>query len=285
MSENKSNSSSPTPNPIAKIYCGNCGKIGHTYKKCLEAIISLGVILYTVKTHRNYQEIKFLLIQRKDTIGFVEFLKGKYQEDDDTYLLRILEIMTDGERERLLKEDFETLWNQFLVNKNYKHYKYEYNESKSKFGRLKKNGKLEELLSQTQFHWDEPEWGFPKGRRHLREPDLDCAKREFQEETGLNEWDYNLLNNVKSLEENYIGSNGIRYKHIYYMSETPEEILVEVDENNLSQKAEVGDIAWLTFQEALKKIRPYHKEKSTVLKKAYSIVKASKIYFKEHKYE
>lgn len=267
-------------NTINKIYCGNCGKIGHTYKKCLEPIISLGVILYTVKTHNNYQEIKFLMIQRKDTVGYVEFLKGKYPEENDSYVMRMIEVMTDNEREGILTKTFEELWNKFLINKHYK--KYEFNESKTKFLKLKKNGKLEKFINQAQCHWSEPEWGFPKGRRHLREQDMDCAKREFEEETGLRTSDYKVLLNVRSLEESYIGSNGVRYKHIYYMGHASKELLVEVDENNLSQKAEIGDIGWYSFQDALKKIRPYHKEKLMILKKAYSIVKASKIYFREH---
>ena len=41
-----------------KLYCGNCGKIGHTYKKCVDAIISMGVILYNTIQINNYYEIK-----------------------------------------------------------------------------------------------------------------------------------------------------------------------------------------------------------------------------------
>ena len=31
---------------MSKMYCGNCGKNGHSYKVCLSPIISLGIILY-----------------------------------------------------------------------------------------------------------------------------------------------------------------------------------------------------------------------------------------------
>ncbi len=37
-----------------KLYCGNCGKVGHTYKKCVDAIISLGIILYNTIQINNY---------------------------------------------------------------------------------------------------------------------------------------------------------------------------------------------------------------------------------------
>jgi 8-oxo-dGTP pyrophosphatase MutT (NUDIX family) len=275
MSEKNSQS-----NSITKIYCGNCGKIGHTYKKCLEPITSLGLILYNVKTHRNFHEIKFLMIQRKDTVGYLEFLKGKYPDDNDSYLLKMIEVMTDNERKKIMENNFDDLWNKFIINKHYK--KYEFNESKNKFVKLKKSGKLEQIINQAECHWNEPEWGFPKGRRHLKENDIDCAKREFEEETNLGVNDYKILLNVKTLEESYIGSNGIRYKHIYYMATSPNEINVEINENNISQKCEIGNIGWFSFQDALRKIRPYHKEKLLILKTAFSIVKSSKIYFREH---
>ncbi len=42
---------------------------------------------------------------------------------------------------------------------------------------------LADLMEETNTSWIEPEWGFPKGRRNNQETDLDCALREFKEET------------------------------------------------------------------------------------------------------
>ena len=48
-----------------------------------------------------------------------------------------------------------------------------------------------------------PEWGFPKGRRNLKERDRECAVREFSEETGLTAEDYiiqeKILHSVKNI--------------------------------------------------------------------------------------
>lgn len=265
-----------------RLFCGNCGKSGHTYKKCLEAVISLGVILYNNIQINNYYEIKFLLIQRRDSIGFIEILRGKYQEDDDTYLLNLIDNMTNDEKLRILTIEFEKLLDQFIVNKNYRHYRNEYIEAKDKFNKLIKNGKFKELIGKSTHNWIEPEWGFPKGRRHLKETDVDCACREFEEETGLNQDDYLIIHNIKPLEESFIGTNKIRYKHNYFLAKSSNNKLLEVDKNNKSQVAEIGNIGWFSFQDALRKIRPYQKEKINILKKSYSIIRSEKTYFKEH---
>lgn len=265
-----------------KLYCRNCGKVGHTYKKCIDAIISLGIIMYNTIQINNYYEIKFLLIQRKDSIGFIEILRGKYQEKDDNYLSKIIDIMTISEREKVLHLEFDDLVDRFIINKNNRQYKYEYQEAKDKFYRLKNSGKLKELIDKSPNHWLEPEWGFPKGRRHLKENDLECACREFEEETGYDESDYLIIHNVKSLEENFLGTNKIRYKHYYFLAKSCTDKVPEINKQNKTQIAEIGNIGWFSLQEALKKIRLYHKEKINVLKKAYSIIRAEKTYFKEH---
>ena len=88
------------------IFCGNCGNLGHTYKKCLLPITSCGVILY--KKNENYtnkieDKYRFLLVQRKDTIAFIEFLRGKYRESDIKYIKKLLEMMTFCEIDKLKK--------------------------------------------------------------------------------------------------------------------------------------------------------------------------------------
>ena len=61
---------------------------------------------------------------------------------------------------------------------------------------------------------------FQKERRNLRETDYDCAIREFEEESSLNKEEYEILRNIRPVEEIFYGSNNIRYKHIYYIAES-----------------------------------------------------------------
>lgn len=268
-------------------YCGNCGKIGHTYRKCFEAIISLGIILHKVNYKSSYPDIRFLMIRRKDSIGYIEFMRGKYDIHDSAYMIKLLEIMTVQERENLLERDFDELLNDLIINKNYRKFPHEYQEAKSKLIYMRKNDKLKQLIENIpeEFNWTEPEWGFPKGRRHLRESDYDCACREFEEETALLPKDYLIIRNIRPLEETYIGTNNIRYKHIYFIGMSTSNRMPKINKKNKTQMAEVGDIGWFTFSDAAKKIRPYQKNKLSVLEKSYSIIKAKSLYFNEYYFE
>ena len=57
-------------------YCNNCGNFGHIYKHCRHPILSYGIILYDDSIPDN---IKIVMIERKDSISYIEFLRGKYK--------------------------------------------------------------------------------------------------------------------------------------------------------------------------------------------------------------
>lgn len=251
-------------------YCCNCGKTGHIYRKCLSPIMSLGIIL--VKLEDN--TLKYLLIQRRDTLGFVEFMRGKYNLENIKYIFKLFEIMTESERNKIMTSDFDTLWNNLWMNKNLKQYHNEYDTSKKKFTMIK-NGNVmyenniinfEYINKTSELKWFEPEWGFPKGRRNLKETDLECAVREFEEETGFKKGEYTLIN-INPIEEIFSGTNSIRYKHIYYIAKTLMDKKLIIDKNNFNQVSEISTIKWFNYEDALSKIRPYNLEKKKVLEK------------------
>ncbi len=255
-------------------YCANCGKQGHLYRKCLSPVMSMGVILFK----RINKQIKYLMVQRKDTLGFVEFMRGKYNLENLRYLNKLFEIMTKNEREAIISCNFDTLWNNLWMRKQSSQYHNEYDSSKKKFLLLKKGIQyksetisLKTINNAVEFKWDEPEWGFPKGRRNVRESDKDCALREFEEETGLKRSDYVLLEHLGIFNELFSGTNNIRYKHLYYIAEAKEDLNegeFELDKNNFSQISEISKIHWWTLTEAFKKIRPYNNEKKKSIRKS-----------------
>ena len=73
--------------------CQNCGIKCHHIRTCNNPITSLGIVLY----NRGKQGLRYLLVRRKNTIGFVEFIRGKYAINDKTYILQLFNVMTENE--------------------------------------------------------------------------------------------------------------------------------------------------------------------------------------------
>lgn len=217
----------------------------------------------------NYPKIKFLLIQRKDTMGYIDLIRGKYPDEEPqrTESLKIyLEEMTIDERTSLVTKSFDSIWNEIWNNRNSKIYKNEYQLAKEKFNKLD----IEWLLNNTSSTWKFTEFGLPKGRRCMKESNISCAEREFCEETGYTRDDYQFLTNYPTIYEEFIGTNGIKYRHIYYLVKMNDSISPpKVDESSLIQTGEVKNVGWFTHEECQAILRPYDKEKKKVITKVY----------------
>jgi len=219
------------------------------------------------------QYIEYLMIMRKNSLNYIEFMRGKIHLENIDYLEKSFNFMSNPEKEKILNNDFEYLWNNLWNNNGNNS---EYIEAKQKFELLKKGFyskkndinifiNFESLIKNSILLFDTPEWGFPKGRRNLKEKNIECAQREFEEETGLNIDLYHILN-MTPLEETYLSTNNLKYKHIYYIGQINDnESKIYIDQTNLCQNIEIGDIKWLNFNESLNIIRDYNIEKKYIL--------------------
>ena len=99
-----------TRKKICKFYdiCNNCGKQGHTFKQCKNPITSFGVIIFRVNPTTNRRE--YLMIRRKDTLGYIDFMRGKYSTQNTKYVLNMFRQMTRTEKLRILTRNFDELW-------------------------------------------------------------------------------------------------------------------------------------------------------------------------------
>ena len=213
------------------------------------------------------KNIKFLMVQRKHSLGYLEFIRGRYNLDNTKTIIHLIEQMTPNEINQINTKDFDFLWNNLWDSNNVKnknHHK-EYLISKQKFYQIKLN--FNEIITNTKPKYNFNEWGFPKGRRETYESDLVCAVREFEEETSLKEHEYIILEKCKSVRENLIGTNGISYAHNYYLSLINKNY-DSIDESN----REIGHTKVFNISECLEKIRPYHKNKIKIVKHIYMIV-------------
>lgn len=273
---NSFNDSDKESNKLDSIICGNCNKTGHYYKNCPEPLSSYGLLCY----RKINNEYKIILVRRKDTIGYIEFLRGKYELNDLTYIKKLFDLMTNNEKQRILHvRNFDKLREMLGLTRKTNVYKAEYDAAKSKFEKLL--FRIDNIVNESDNKWFEPEWGIPKGRRHFKESDIDCSIREFSEETLINPNDISILTNVKPLEEIYTSFNGVTYRHVYYFSEYLSDREVRIDPSNNQQAIEISDIKWANYTEGLTLIRDYHEEKRNIFKKALQILYNKDKYFEE----
>ena len=336
--------------------CNNCGKRGHTFYQCKMPIISNGIIAY--RKHPETRAIEYLMIRRRNTLGLMDFIRGKYSVYNKYYIMNMISQMTVEEMNMLLTHSFDEIcakvWDKsFAPDKSFEsgkpldkpleadkpadkplgsdkplgpppglfinqrridvanpdsyslgsnkwshtdssdnRYKSEEVISRDKFNQLKrgiyydnsKKGKtstnnmfthsdqpitpsysLASIINECQQLWVEPEWGFPKGKRNYNESDIDCAMREFYEETGFKSRNMIfIVNNIAPYEEIFMGSNYKSYKHRYF--------LMYVDYNTSltekmtdTDKFEISKVEWKSFNDCLSAIRPYNLEKKRIL--------------------
>ena len=225
--------------------------------------------------------INYLMIRRKHSLNYIEFIRGKYDINNIEYLENIINLMSTEEKNKLLNYNFKFLWNELW--KEPKKKSNEFKDSEIKFNLLKKGTQvkkndiyihtsLKNLTSNNFINYEEPEWGFPKGRRNLKEKNIDCAKREFQEETNFKNSDYRILN-MSPLEETYLSNNLSKYKHIYYIAQSNNNGILKIDDDNEFMNSEIGDIKWFHIKEAFNKIRNYNIDKKNKLMYLHEMIR------------
>ena len=389
--------SSPLEQPSRMtLFCMNCGKNNHGYAQCQEPLSSYGIICFSRNSDAssdspNTGEYQIVMVRRRHTMSYVEFLRGKYDVNNAEYLVELFSGMTRTEIEFITANpDFERLRRDLGMDNNWKRaYKAEYDNSELKFNYILNLGILTNIIRAVNHIWGEefaevglvgnqalslvgnqahglvgnqtsglvgnqasglvgnqahglvgnqtsglvgnqtsglvgnqthglvgntnlspvekfwgarlaelrtrfnpegsggklhaePEWGIPKGKRQNKETDLQCAIREFQEETQLSAvgggGSLLVYKNIIPLEEVYKGGNGVEYRHIYFIA----ELVAPVASSNLKDSLgarkqietdeEIGAVGLFNMQEGLGQIRDYHVSKKNIIQKAFYII-------------
>ena len=263
--------------------------------------------------------VKVLLIMRRHTLGYMEFMRGHYNINNMHQLKNLFQQMTPEEIQIISehKNNFDYLWRYlWSINENNsktapktEHEKidhekidhektlspqethsfhsnstegskrnnsffenYEYEKSKINFEKLcnETSISLQDIIKLTKSQYDFPEWGIPKGRRAGTESDIDCAKREFTEETGYTSDDYILFDNIQPLVENITGFDGRKYRHIYYIALLKSNRIPTCNELKKLQLCEIGDIGLFDLDQSLMAIRTHHIDRRYIMYKLCS---------------
>ena len=244
------------------IYCRNCGKKGHKYKDCFYPRLSYGIIIFNDKE-------QIIMIERKDSISYIEFIRGKYDLDNPEYIQLLINRMNISEKSKLNKYSFKELWSDICFSNNNK----DYDDCLEKYN----NVNLKLYLENTTTNYKYNEWEIPKGRRNLNESNKSCAIREFEEETNIKIDEYDIYDNILPLEEEYIGSNGAKYKNVYYIGKIKnnnKELTINYENDN--QISEIRSIEWLNKNECIKRIREYSDYKLNIIDKIFKFIHSDK---------
>ena len=234
------------------------------------------------------------MVQRKDSLAYVEFIRGKYKLENVTYIQQLLSNMTREELDCIIDLEFPDLWRKLWTYGSNKCYAKEQHESELKLNKLKmgytlidpssnqsREVSIKSLMNSVVSCLDETEWGWPKGRRNLMESDKSCATREFREETGIRP------NNIrirfdKPVEEVFMGSNHVRYKHVYYIAEyIPQKVANEMSQEITHgfQVSEIKSVRWFPYDAAQQKLIHSNIEKRELLKRVNNLILRRNICF------
>jgi 8-oxo-dGTP pyrophosphatase MutT (NUDIX family) len=229
---------------------------------------------------------KVLMVRRKDTYGYVDFLRGKLDFSETEQLAGLIDEMTLYEKDRILEiktsSDIEELrkimWGDFKLQFR----REEYVACTKIIDHIARStrtgvGRLTDLVNRSETAWCEPEWGFPKGKREYRESDMKCALREFEEETGLSKSDITVVKNIMPIEEIYVGTDNRPYKHKYFIAvlnkrSSPARL-------DGFQSSEIGDMAWIGLEEAVAIMRPDNIEKTDIIRRLSELMGKYKVLY------
>jgi 8-oxo-dGTP pyrophosphatase MutT (NUDIX family) len=236
---------------------------------------SYGIALAKYNKAAN-NNVEILLIKKRYTYAFFELVMAHYKKGDLKYIKYMFDNMSYSEKIDIMSMQFSRLWSRIhhsdperfynivdvYKNNNFSNSTIEqryseaeqyklYIEKKNKFEKsfLKDGGKkLRTLIHQSSDA--KVIWEMPKGGKNGNESNIDCAIREFYEETSVKSNKYRILHDVPPLIDSFV-DNDIIYKTVYYiaMLRNNDNFAPSINYRNFSQVTEVEEIKWVSLAE------------------------------------
>ena len=234
-----------------------------------KATKSHGIVLVRPEKEGSEKNDEFLMICRRNTFSYVDYVLGKYNENDHSYIAHLLINMTKEERSSIKQLGYLDVWNNLYAFSRKPEGEF-FKQVRSKFNRGFSVFKI--LDRENPCFWTNPEWGFPKGRKNELETSLECAMRELQEETGISRDMYEIDVSINPFEEEFIGTNGLKYINIYYVAFVYPNCQEFLNHDNKLQMREVSKIGWFSSKNAALNIRHHEHSKQLLIKELCKIL-------------
>jgi 8-oxo-dGTP pyrophosphatase MutT (NUDIX family) len=215
---------------------------------------SFGIILTRVNPQNNRPEA--VLVRGRYSYEYAEFVHGRYSRKNLRGVRDLLDAMSVNERLDLFSLNFKQMWYRIWLTADRQEL---YNRKLSKFQTTwmkDDSGKyLRKLVQESQTDPGSRQqrgggirWEFPKGRRRFnQEPDINCAVREFEEESGIAKRDYQILPDFRR-RASFVHM-GVRYVTVYYVAVTRRDIQPRIDLRDMNQVAEVSEVRWMDIEQ------------------------------------
>lgn len=197
----------------------------------------------------------YLIMQRRDSCSFNDIVRGQYQDHDYAKLSVYLSELTCTEKNIFQNWQFRDIFDYLFINK-YCHWytdRFDSCERKWYLHRDYIRGVLRNPAN-NNIHHAISEVSFPKGRlvRNYNESPLQCALREWYEESNIDSELISVYSNMPPLVENYIGSDDKRYTSIYFLADYIPPFITSPPFWSLKQKYEVANLGWFDSDTILK---------------------------------
>lgn len=176
-----------------------------TLKK--EPVISCGLIEFVLTPTSAFYHV----YQRRHTLEYDILLKGFTTKSQ---LYDMAALVSQDERDRILHNDWQTLWDDLWIDHNERGYSNLQSQSERRFEELKDVVKI--LDEHLPCAVPTRSYIFPKGKPDKNETGLEAALREAREETK-NSFETGELYFESPIVQNYVGSDDRKYIDYYYV--------------------------------------------------------------------
>lgn len=242
--------------------------------------LSFGTALCRYNTEKN-NVIEIVLVKKRYTYYFFSFVMGHFNKKDTKYIKYLFNNMTFAEKIDIISMQYSQMWYRIWLNNPekcyniidvYRTHKFStnpienrytnmeiyklYSDCKAKFEKaflmdIDKGKRLRTLIqnsSDAEILWEIPKGGKKVG--FTDETNIDCAIREFSEETSIRSDKYKIIYDIDPIVISHI-DNDIIYKTYYYIAKLKNNnnFIPYIDFRNFDQITEIEQIKWVSLAE------------------------------------
>lgn len=188
-------------------------------------------------------KLEALLVHKRYTYAFAEFLHGHYSGRDQKKITNILQHMTSEELLDVWSLNFSQMW--FRIWVSYDHDNPLYIKKERKFYNVflkQDRGEYLRSLIKRVTPLGSLFYEIPKGRKNMdKEPEINCAIRELLEETSIPKRNYKIIPHFKKYHS-FVHMN-VQYDTTYFLAfvKRPGRSFYSINVMN----GEVSGAAWM----------------------------------------